>query len=124
MGMSSPISLRIEIPEHEFATGGSGDKSLFWHLVDCGGFRIVGFNAEPVVEYRQLIDRYLNGTPVLTAGCLDQPHCYLPSDAMISERGCEVEGFRPLLGFDARLHAHLQDSVVQRLKNGLTEGAL
>jgi hypothetical protein len=118
--ISSPVLKRVEIPEPEFAAGDGGYKSLFWHVLDCGGFRIVGINAEPVVEYRRLIEKYLTGAPFLTAGCLDQTHCYLPSDAMVPVRGHEVDGFRPLLGFDARFRARLQDSVISGLKEALT----
>ncbi len=110
---------RVEIAEHEFADGGGGSKSLVWHLVDCGGFRMVGINAEPVVKYRQLLAQCLSGTPLLTVGCLDQPIGYLPSDSMIAERGYEVEGFRTLFNFDARFRNRLQDTVIQGLSKAL-----
>lgn len=114
---------RVEVPEDEFAAGGSGDKSLIWHLIDCGGFRIVGINAEPVVKYRRLLEESLSGEPLLTVGCLDQPVCYLPSDNMIPERGYEVEGFRTLFNFDARFRDRLQDAVTRPLRKAadLTE---
>jgi len=115
---SSPMVKRIEIPEHEFSSGEGGNKSLFWHLLDCGGFRVAGINAEPVVEYRRLIDQLI-GVPVLTAGCLDQTHCYLPSDTMIPRRGYEVDGFRRLMGFDGRFRAQLQNSIISGLKEAL-----
>ncbi len=111
-----PIVKRIEVPEHLYAVGGDGDKPLFWHLIDCGGFRIVGINAEPVVAYRRLIAKYFADAPFLTVGCLGDTHCYLPSDAMISEGGYEVEGFRPLLGFSGRFRDGVQAPVVQTLK--------
>jgi neutral ceramidase len=111
---------RVAVPESEFAAGGTGDKSLIWHLIDCGGFRIVGINAEPVVKYRRLLEEsFAGGEPLLTVGCLDQPVCYLPSDNMIPERGYEVEGFRSLFNFDARFQNRLQDSVIRRLKEAL-----
>jgi hypothetical protein len=111
---------RVAVPENEFAAGGSGNKSLVWHLIDCGGFRIVGINAEPVVKYRRLLEEsFSGGAPLLTVGCLDQPICYLPSDNMIPERGYEVEGFRSLFDFGARFQNRLQDSVIRRLKEAL-----
>jgi neutral ceramidase len=111
---------RVAVPENEFAAGGTGDKSLVWHIVDCGGFRIVGINAEPVVKYRRLLEEsFSGGEPLLTVGCLDQPICYLPSDNMISERGYEVEGFRTLFNFDARFRNRLQDAVIQGLRRAL-----
>jgi len=111
---------RVAVPENQFAVGGSGDKSLVWHLIDCGGFRIVGINAEPVVKYRRLLEEsFSGGEPLLTVGCLDQPICYLPSDSMIPEQGYEVEGFRSLFSFDARFQNRLQDSVIRRLKEAL-----
>ena len=98
----------------------TGDKSLIWHLIDCGGFRIVGINAEPVVKYRRLLEEsFSSEEPLLTVGCLDQPVCYLPSDNMIPEQGYEVEGFRSLFSFDARFQNSLQDSVIRRLKAAL-----
>jgi hypothetical protein len=113
--INSLILKRVEVPENEFAAGGSGNKSLIWHLIDCGGFRIVGINAEPVVKYRRLLEESLSGEPLLTVGCLDQPICYLPSDNMIPERGYEAEGFRSLLNFDGRFRNRLQDAIVRRL---------
>jgi len=111
---------RVAVPENEFAAGGRGDKSLVWHLIDCGGFRIVGINAEPVVKYRRLLEEFFSGgEPLLTVGCLDQPICYLPSDNMIPEQGYEVEGFRSLFDFSARFQNRLQDSVIRRLKEAL-----
>jgi neutral ceramidase len=117
--ISFPMSKRVEIPTHEFSSSDGANKSLFWHLLDCGGFRVVGINAEPVVEYRRLVEKLI-GAPVLTAGCLDQTHCYLPSDAMISGRGYEVDGFRGLMGFDGRFRAPLQNSIVSGLKEALS----
>ena len=118
--IDSLLIRRVEVPENEFAAGGSGDKSLIWHLIDCGGFRIVGINAEPVVEYRRLLEKSFSGKePLLTVGCLDQPICYLPTDNMIPEQGYEVEGFRSLFNFDARFQNQLQDSVIRRLKEAL-----
>ncbi len=110
---------RIEIPEHEFAAGGSGNKALTWHLVDCGGFRIVGINAEPVVKYRRLLAECLSEVPLLTVGCLDQPIGYLPSDSMIPERGYEVEGFRTLFNFDAQFRDRFQEVVIRGLSDAL-----
>jgi hypothetical protein len=112
---------RIPVPESEFAAGGSGSKSLIWHLVDFGGFRIVGINAEPVVKYRRLLEKELSEKPLLTAGCIDQPICYLPTDNMIPERGYEVEGFRTLFDFDARFQDRLQDAVIRPLRTALSE---
>ncbi len=118
--IDSLVLKRIEVPENEYAAGGTGDKSLIWHLIDCGGFRIVGINAEPVVKYRRLLEEsFSSEEPLLTVGCLDQPVCYLPSDNMIPEQGYEVEGFRSLFSFDARFQNSLQDSVIRRLKAAL-----
>lgn len=116
---NSLILKRIEVPEHAVASGGSGDKSLIWHLIDCGGFRIVGVNAEPVVDYRRQLEECASGKPLLTVGCLDQPICYLPTDKMIPERGYEVEGFRSLFNFDARFRNRLQDEVIRRMRVAL-----
>ncbi|HVB83097.1 MAG TPA: hypothetical protein VNE82_24505 [Candidatus Binataceae bacterium] len=116
LGTGSLKLKRIEVPEHELAAGGSGDKSLIWHLVECGGFRIVGVNAEPVVDYRRQLEECFSGKPLLTAGCLDQPICYLPTDKMIPERGYEVEGFRSLFNFAGRFRNRLQDEVIRPMK--------
>jgi hypothetical protein len=115
MRINSITSKRIEVPENEFAAGGTGIKPLIWHLIDFGTFRIVGINAEPVVKYRRLLEQSLPDTPLMTAGCLDQPICYLPTDNMIPERGYEVEGFRTLFDFNPKFRDHLQEKVIQRL---------
>jgi len=119
--IDSLTTKRVHVPETEFAAGGSGSKSLIWHLVDFGGFRIVGINAEPVVKYRRLLENVLSEKPLLTAGCIDQPICYLPTDNMIPERGYEVEGFRTLFDFDARFQDRLQDAIIRPLRTALSE---
>ncbi|HVB55198.1 MAG TPA: hypothetical protein VNE63_02030 [Candidatus Acidoferrales bacterium] len=118
--IDSLILKRIEVPEYEVAAGGSGEKSLNWHLIDCGGFRIVGVNAEPVVDYRRQLEACFPEKPLLTVGCLDQPICYLPTDKMIPERGYEVEGFRTLFNFAGRFRNRLQDAVIRRMKAATT----
>jgi hypothetical protein len=115
-----PMSRRIEVPEQAYVVDGDGSKSLCWHLVDCGGFRIAGINAEPVVRYRRLLQGTLVGPPLLTAGCLDQTHCYLPVDEMLEQRGYEVEGFRRIFGFPGRFRAHLEVPIVQALSEAIT----
>ncbi len=117
--MDALMLKRVEVPENEFAAGGGRDKSLVWHLIDCGGFRIVGINAEPVVRYRRLLEESFSEGPLLTVGCLDQPICYLPSDNMIPEGGYEVEGFRSLFNFDGQFKSRLQDAVIGRLREAL-----
>jgi hypothetical protein len=114
-----PLTRRTEVPEKEFAIGGEGSKSMFWHLIDCGEFRLVGINAEPVVEYRQLIAKYLAGVPFLNAGCLDQTHCYLPTDDMILEGGYEVEDFRHLFDFKPHFRRAVQGPIIKRLRETL-----
>ena len=114
--LHSPVARRAQVGEEEYAVGGRGDKPLVWHVVDCGAFRIAGINAEPVVEYRALVEEQLAGVPLLTAGCLDQTHCYLPVDAMVPEGGYEVEGFRKLFGFEARFRKSLQAPVLEGLR--------
>jgi hypothetical protein len=113
-----PMTRRIEVPEEAYVVDGDGSKSLCWHLVDCGGFRIAGINAEPVVRYRRLLQNTLDG-PLLTAGCLDQTHCYLPVDEMLGQRGYEVEGFRRIFGFPGRFRAHLEVPIVQALSEAI-----
>src|SRR5262249_27445065 len=87
-----PLTKRALVPESAYVVGGDGSRSLCWHLLDCRGFRIVGINAEPMVRYRRLLQEILYGAPLLTAGCLDQTHCYLPTDEMLAQGGYEVDG--------------------------------
>jgi len=114
-----PMTRRIEVPEEAYVVDGDGSKCLCWHLVDCGGFRIAGINAEPVVRYRRLLQNTLDGPPLLTAGCLDQTHCYLPVDEMLGQRGYEVEGFRRIFGFPGRFRAHLEVPILQALSESI-----
>jgi hypothetical protein len=62
-----------------------------------------------------LVARCLGSVPLLTAGCLDQTHCYLPTDEMIREGGYEVEGFRPLFNFKGHFRANLQSPIIRKL---------
>jgi hypothetical protein len=106
-------SERLEVPEADLGDGGGGDKPLVWHSVDCAGFRLVGVNAEPVTAYRALIAAAFPGQLLLTAGCADQTHGYLPTDAMLAERGYEVEGFRPLFSYATRFQSGLQSAAIR-----------
>lgn len=117
LDIHSPVARRVNIPEDEYTKGGDGDKSLCWHLIDCGGFKIAGINAEPVVQYRRLIQGYCGDVPLLTVGCIDQTHCYLPIDDMIPEGGYEVDGFRPLFNFGGRFLDHIQESIVRKVED-------
>ena len=114
-----PVTNRIEVPESAYVLDGDGSKFLCWHLVDCGGFRIAGINAEPVVRYRRLLHDALGDVPLLTAGCLDQTHCYLPVDEMLGQRGYEVEGFRRIFGFPGRFRPHLEVPILQALSEAI-----
>jgi hypothetical protein len=114
--IGEPMTERIGVPQADFVTGGGGSKALFWHVVDCAGFQVVGINAEPVVRYRSLIQAAFDSRPLLTVGCLDQTHCYLPTDDMIEQGGYEVEGFRRLFAFEGRFRGRMQDSIIDRLK--------
>ncbi len=107
---------RIGIPERDFLTDGSGNQALTWHIIECGDFRVAGINAEPVVGYRKLLERALPGKILFTVGCLDQTRCYLPTDNMLREGGYEVDGFRPLFGFQGKFREHLQDSIIGPLR--------
>lgn len=115
--ISSLSAKRITVAEDEYASNGNNTKPLTWHVIDCGGFRIVGINAEPSVRYRRLVSRVVAGPPLFTAGCLDQTHCYLPTDDMIAAGGYEVEGFRRLFGFEGKFRPNIENSVVEKLKD-------
>jgi hypothetical protein len=52
---------------------------------------------------------------LLTAGCLDQPRCYLPSNKMIEEGGYEVTGFRRPFGFSATFRRGLPSAAIKDL---------
>lgn len=106
-------SERLEVPEAELGDGGRGDKPLVWHSVDCEGFRLVGVNAEPVTAYRALIAAAFPGQLLLTAGCADQTHGYLPIDAMLAQRGYEVEDFRSLFNYATRFRPGLQSAAIR-----------
>jgi hypothetical protein len=115
LGIREPVTNRIVVPESAYVVDGDGSKSLCWHLVDCRGFRIAGINAEPVIRYRRLLQDTLYGAPLLTVGCLDQTHCYLPTDEMLAQGGHEVEGFRRIFAFPGRFRAQVEGPIVKRL---------
>ena len=110
--LAQPQSQRFTVPEEKLGDGGHGDKSLIWHRVDCGGFRILGVNAEPVTAYRGLIEPLFEDKPLFTAGCIDQTHGYLPIDEMLSQGGYEAEGFRALFDYETRFRPGLQDAAI------------
>lgn len=124
--LSEPLSRRLSVAEKELGSGGDGDKPLVWHLVDCGGFRILGVNAEPVTTYRRLIEPFFRDKPLLTSGCIDQTHGYLPTDAMLPQGGYEVDGFRDLFDYKTKFREGMQDAVLMplRLENEAGRGAI
>lgn len=111
------VSTRHEIAEHKLGTGGNGDKPLIWHNIDLGGVGVIGVNAEPVTAYRRLIESHFPGKPVLTAGCIDQTHGYLPTDRMLEQGGYEVEGFRSLFSYKTQFQAGLQEAAISPFKS-------
>ncbi len=114
--ISPPWMKRVEVPEVELGAGGTGDKPLRWHCVDFGGFRLIGANAEPVIGYRKLMETMSENTPLLTAGCLDQTHGYLPTELMLKQGGYEVDGFRPLFDYPTRFEPGIENAVLSPLK--------
>jgi len=115
VGLQEPVARRIVVPEEKLGSGGRGDKPLVWHRVDCGGFRVLGVNAEPVTAYRRLIEALFDDVPLFTAGCIDQTHGYLPVDSMLHEGGYEVNGFRRLFDYQTRFRPGLEHAVVEYL---------
>jgi len=124
--LGEPLSRRMCVAEEDLGFGGNGDKPLVWHLVDFGGFRVLGVNAEPVTAYRRLIEPLFQGKPLLTSGCIDQTHGYLPTDAMLPQGGYEVDGFRDLFDYRTKFHDGMQNAVLMplRLANEAGRGAI
>ncbi len=113
--LSEPVATRLTVAEALLGDGGGGDKPLVWHKVECGGFRLLAVNAEPVTAYRRLLEPHFTDKLLLTAGYIDQTHCYLPVDSMLDEGGYEVEGFRPLFGYRTRFRKGMQAAAIAPL---------
>jgi hypothetical protein len=113
--LDGPHAARVTAPEETLGRGGDGSKPLTWHSVDCGGFRVIGVNAEPVTAYRGLVEQRFVDKPLLTAGCIDQTHGYLPVDRMLPEGGYEVEGFRAYFEYRTRFAPGVQDAALAPL---------
>jgi hypothetical protein len=108
------------IPIEQIAAGDSQGKAISIHALRLGGARLVGFGAEPVNAYREIVERKFGTNALFTAGCIDQTHCYLPTDAMLAEGGYEVEGFRPAFDFKARFKSGLEAAVSTALERANT----
>jgi hypothetical protein len=106
---------REAIPIEQIAEGDAQGKAISIHALQLGGAHFVGFGAEPVNAYRGIVERKFGISPVLTVGCIDQTHCYLPTDAMLAEGGYEVEGFRSAFNFTARFKSGLERTVSEAL---------
>ena len=106
---------REAIPIEQIAEGDAQGKAISIHALQLGGAHFVGFGAEPVSAYRELVERKFGTSAVLTVGCVDQTHCYLPTDAMLGEGGYEVEGFRTAFDFTARFKPGLERTVSEAL---------
>lgn len=116
--LGAPQTQRTVVSEEKLGDGGHGDKPLVWHRADCGAFRVIGANAEPVCAYRGLIEPGYRDRPLITAGCIDQTHGYLPVDRMLLDGGYEVEGFRRLFAYATTFRPGLQAAATQPLLRG------
>lgn len=91
---SGPVSVyRKEVATAKFVLQ-SKVKSAVFQAIDFGNLRLVGINAEPVVEYRACISRRTTGEPeIWPVGYLGDVFGYVPTNMQLTEGGYEATGF-------------------------------
>ena len=109
----------VAFPVADIAPGHNPNDLFEVQYVELkNGFRFVGWNAELVHGYRNIMTRILGEERLLTAGCLDQTLAYIPLEEMLPGRGYEVEGFHDNFAFSGKyatgMNAKLE-KVVQEL---------
>lgn len=72
---------------------------------------LVGINAEVVTEYSTIVKQMLAEKTVINIGYLAGTRTYLPTDAMLKEKGYEVDGFRKLFGISGTFKPSLEEKI-------------
>lgn len=98
------------------ALGLSGETAaLTCHWFDLAEqLRVVGISAEPCWEYTHLIKSTFPDRTIWPVGYVDSVFGYLPTQAMLSEGGYEVTGFRKRFGIKGEFVGNLEE-VIQGL---------
>lgn len=105
---------RILLPLKELGFHDSAD-SLVLHEVEIGKVKVIGFSAEPVAEYVQILEAAFPGSLVVPVGCIDHVSAYLPTKDMIQEGGYEVEGFKQCFELKGGFAPDFQNRVEEAL---------
>jgi len=99
----SPLaSARYVLPWPGVQWPSSRSKDMTLHAVRLGDIVLVGFSAEVATSYRLIVEKAFPECKPFSVSCTDQTWAYLPNNAMLSEGGYEVEGFRPAFDFGGR----------------------
>lgn len=96
----------------EFVEEGDPDQTIGIKSISLGdALRFVALDAEPVVEYRGIVESVFPNERLIALGYTDQVFGYLPVDGMLSEGGYEVSTFRQSFEFKGRYRTGIDRSV-------------
>jgi hypothetical protein len=115
---SPPLITKLKLHRTSVALsvlGLSGETSnLTVHWFDLAeGLRVVGISAEPCWEYVHLVKRIFRSKTIWPVGYIDSVFGYLPTQAMLSEGGYEVTGFRRPFGIKGEFVPNLEKVVAE-----------
>jgi hypothetical protein len=82
---------------------------------------LIGFSAEPVVEYIQIIKKIFKNITVVPVGCLANCYGYLPTTQMIKEGGYESNGFFSIFGYKNSFKGEVELPVVETIKRAFSD---
>ncbi len=78
--------------------------------------KIIGFSAEPVVQYYDIIKRIYKDNLIIPVGCIGTTFGYLPTNKMIKEGGYESDGFFKIFGYNSSFKKNIEKIIIKALK--------
>lgn len=78
---------------------------------------LIGFSAEPVVEFVDLLKTVFKNKMIIPVGCLNGSYGYLPTDKMVREGGYEGNSFFKIFGYNATFKKNIEKIIEDALKS-------
>jgi len=122
---AAPIAVALQRSRHSetcawmLAAGAvaGGRPFSIQHVRFAEAVHLIAVSAEPMVEYIDVLRQIFPNGAIIAVGCIDEVVGYLPTRAMLSEGGYEVEDFRRAFDIDARFETAVEARFVERLKS-------
>ena len=107
----APVCRRERTALSALVAGATAGRDVTFQRMSLDpAFHIIGVSAEPVTAYGTMVRRMFPGA-VLPVGCIDSAFGYLPTAAMLGERGYEDSAFMQPFGLSGRFRPEMEGVV-------------